>query len=128
MAVGTIANIHAWLESLISQGPVYGYYVKKAKTWLIVKKEVELEVRNLFQGLGINITTAGRPYLGAPLGTEAFIEDFVCSMVELWSSIIETLTETASSSPHAAYTIFTPLEDLIRTRFFPHPDWTGIPK
>ena len=106
VALGTIANIRAWWESLISHGSVYGYYANEAKTWLIMKKEVELEVCNHFQGSGINNTTAGRPYLGAPLCTEAFIEDFVRSKVESWSSIIETRTETTSSSPHAAYTAF----------------------
>ena len=63
----------------------------------------ELEADDLFQGSGINITIIGRPYLGPAVGTEAFIEDFVHLEVESWSSILESLNEAASSSPHTAY-------------------------
>ena len=106
-AVQTIADIHIWWKSLVSLGPAYGYFVNDAKTWLIVK-EVESEVCDLFQGSQINITTAGKPYLGAPLGnTEAFIEDFVRSEVELWCSVVLSLTDVTFSSPHAACATFT---------------------
>ena len=79
--------------------------------------------------------------LALHLALRLFIEDFVCPKVESWSSIIETLN-AASSSPHAAYKtfthgitsywlflfrttpnichLFTPLEELIRTRFIPN--------
>ena len=112
-----------------------------AKTWLIVKKEVESEARNLFQGSQINITTVGRCYLGAPISTEAFIEDFVRSKVESWRSVVVSLTEAAFSSSHAAYAasphgimslwlflcrttpnishLLAPLEDVITTRMIP---------
>ena len=106
-AVGTITNIHTWWQSLISHRPAYGYFVTEAKTWLIMQKEVELEACNLFQGSRINIPTAGRPYLSALLGTDAFIQDFVCLKVKSWSSVIEPLTEAAASSPHTTYTTFT---------------------
>ena len=43
VAVGTIANIYTWWESLISHGPACGHYANKAKIRLIVKKEVELK-------------------------------------------------------------------------------------
>ena len=72
-------------------------FCERGQDLVDLKKEVEQEDCNLFQGSGINITTARRPYLGALLGNDAFIKDLVCSKVKLRSSVIEFLTEAAAS-------------------------------
>ena len=49
----------------------------------------------------------GRPYLGAPLGTQSHKEEFVCSKVDGWVSHVQSLSQVAMSQPHAAYAAFT---------------------
>ena len=115
--------------------------MNNSKTWLVVKPEAEAEAREVFLDSQINVTTEGRPYLGALLGSQPYIESFVCSKVDQWRSTLSSLVDVASSSPHAAYAAFThgisslwtflcrttpnichllaPLEDLIRTSFIP---------
>jgi hypothetical protein len=140
-ATGKITSLHQWWESLLLRGPSFGYYVNRSKTWLIVKEELEDEARSLFSDFDINITTEGRPYLGSPIGTESFIHSYVKSKVDTWLTIINTLSEVALPSPHAAYAAFThgisslwtflcrttpdichllePLELLIRSKLIP---------
>ena len=60
-----------------------------------------------FKNTNVNITSDGRPYLGAPIGTRDFIDSFVQSKVETWLGIMNTLTDIACTQPHAAYTAFT---------------------
>ena len=55
------------------------------------------------QGLGavqVNITSCGRPYLGAPLGSD---EEFVTKKVQEWS---EQLLDVAITQPHVTFTTF----------------------
>ena len=140
-AAGSISDIKQWWSALVSHGPSYGYFVNDFKTWLVVKKEAEALARDFFKDSSINITTEGRPYLGAPLGTLSFIHDFVSTKVEHWRSVLSLLSDISSSSPHAAYAAFThgisnlwlflcrttpnichllePLEDLIRSKLIP---------
>ena len=53
-----------------------------------------------FANSGINITTEGRPYLGAAIGTEKYIEK---SKVAKWTANITTLSLFAKTQPHASY-------------------------
>ena len=61
----------------------------------------------VFAGSGINVTTNGRPYLGAAIGSEEYMNEFVSSKVEEWSSNISTLSEIATSQPHGAFSALT---------------------
>ena len=101
----------------------------------------EAEDWAIFQDSPLNVITEGHPYLGAPLGSQAYIESFVDSKVDQWKSILLSLANAASFSPHAVYTVSThvipglwtflcnttpnichllaSLEDLIRTSFVP---------
>ena len=140
-AVGTLPTLHKWWQSLRNLGPSFGYYVNASKSWLLVKEGMESRAREMFEGSDIQITTAGRPYLGAPIGSTTYITECVEAKVNSWLSILTTLTEVAASSPHAAYAALThgisslwvflcrstpnisnllqPLEDLIRTKLIP---------
>ena len=52
-----------------------------------------------FAGSRVNITPNSRPYLGAALGSPAFIEEWLGE----WTSSITLLSEIANSQSHAAY-------------------------
>ena len=79
------------------------YFVNPSKTWLIVKDNHLSMAKELFSGTGVNITTEGKQYLGAALGTEAFEED----KVKEWTSKIKHLSQIAKTQPHAAYSALT---------------------
>ncbi len=100
----------------------------KAKPW----------ATNIFAGSGVNITPQGRPYLGAAIGSREYIEEYVNTKVQLWSSSINTLSNIAKSQPHAAYThgllskwtylsrvvpnmshLLVPLDETLRTKLIP---------
>ena len=79
------------------------YFVNPSKTWLIVKDNHLSMAKELFSGTGVNITTEGKQYLGAALGTEAFVSAYVKEKVKEWTSKIKHLSQIAKTQPHAAY-------------------------
>ena len=94
-----------------------------------------------FGNTQVNITTEGKPHLGAALGTQTYIDQYVAHKVQLWSSELKRLSSIATSQPHAAYAAFThgmaskwcyiartipnishllqPLEDIITSNLIP---------
>ena len=105
-ATGSFTDVRKRWDTLVRQGPAYGYFTRDRKTWLVVKESAEIEARGLFGDRSITITTAGRSYLGAPLGTQSYMENFVCSKVDTWTSHVRSLAKIAQSQPHAAYAAF----------------------
>ena len=77
------------------------------KTCLIFKPEYLQDAENLFSNTGIQITVQGHKHLGSPLGTRAFVEEFVWSKVAGWVNEIEKLSEIATFLPQAVYAVFT---------------------
>ena len=57
--------------------------------------------------ISTSITTEGRKYLGAALGTKEFCDTFFKNRVENWTKEIERLSVTAKTQPHAASSAFT---------------------
>jgi len=47
-----------------------------------------LEAKKLFSSTDVNVTTAGRSYLGAAIGSDTYIQEFVCDKVAVWSEEI----------------------------------------
>ena len=45
--------------------------------------------------------------MGAHLGSSEFTTDFVREKVDLWLNELKTLSEIATTQPHAAYAAFT---------------------
>ena len=76
-ACGKIQALRSWWHKLVSTGPAYGYNVNAPKTWLVVKESYLSTAKQVFQDTGVNVTTEGRPYLGAPLGTEEFTTKYM---------------------------------------------------
>ena len=59
----------------------------------------------MFAGTGIQITSAGRPYLGAPIGCPDYITDFTRNRVSQWVQGLSQLSSNAVTQPHAAYAV-----------------------
>ena len=56
----------------------------------------------------VKIPTRGKRDLGAAIGDESFIADFLSQKVEKWCFLICSLAEIAQTQPHAAYTAYLP--------------------
>ncbi len=140
-AIGHIDNICNWWKTLVKEGPQYGYFPNPTKTWLVVKEQYLTYAKSIFANTGVSITANGRPYLGAAIGTERYVEEAVNSKVIEWSSIVTTLGSMAKTQPHAAYSalthglmskwtylsrvipnighLLTPLDDSLQTNLIP---------
>ena len=102
-----LAEIRAWWNKIVEEGPKFGYFPKASKSWLVVKQEKEEEAKIIFGDTGVNITTEGRKYLGGYVGTKEGSENYVKELCDDWVSQLETLAEIARSEPQAAYSGFT---------------------
>ena len=74
---GTAIQIKDWWDTLIEEGPDYGYYPKDEKCWLIAKPEKEEIIRATFKETEINITNEGKKHLGAAVGTRSYLTEYV---------------------------------------------------
>ena len=111
------------------------------KTWLVVKDANLASATSAFLGTNVNITSEGRPHLGAPLGTETYVAQSIQKKVAKWCLQLQTLCSIAITQPHAIFaafthsvvhqwtylartvsnisTFFTPIEDIIRSNLIP---------
>ena len=86
-------------------GPPLGYYPNAKKCWLVVKPKEESRAKEMFTGTGIN--TEGRKHLGAALGSQSYLEEYVGGKVEDWVEEVTRLAAFARSQPQASYPAFT---------------------
>ena len=105
-AGGSLLQLRDWWSELLSFGHHFGYHVNAAKTWLVVKQEHLVHAQRIFNGTGIQITSAGRPYLGAPLGSPDFVMDYTQTQISQWIHGLSQLSLIAVTQPHAAYAVF----------------------
>ena len=146
-AGGKMEELRAWWDKITRFGPEYGYYPNPAKTWLVVKEEYLEAARNTFGSSGIQITTKGWQYLGAPIGSKELVEMALKRKVDAWVTEVEKLALIAKTHPHAAYAaychglchrwkfisrttptngeLFTPLETAPFATTFSHPYQTN---
>ena len=82
-------------DCLSKYGPMYGYFVNSGKTWLVVKEDRFDEAQNVFRGTGVNITKEGKRHLGAALGCEAFVSQYVQQQAHKWASQVDHLADIA---------------------------------
>ena len=59
-----------------------------------------------FARSNIKLTCEGHSYLGAAIGTDSFIQQFVEEKVQCWSFEVSLLAKVAESQPHAAFATF----------------------
>ena len=62
-------------ETTISSG--FSYFPNTAKTWLVTKEGFHDSATSTFANTGVNITTNGRPYLGAAIGSKEYVKEEV---------------------------------------------------
>ena len=87
-------------------GPCYGYYPNPSKTWLVTKEECHPTAATGFEGTNISVTSSGRPYLGAALGTASYTDHLVAEKIAQWAGEVSLLSAVAITQPHAAYAAF----------------------
>lgn len=95
-----------WWDKVEHYGPLFGYYPKASKSWLIVKDEHKLVADNVFSDTKINITTDGKKYLGSFIGTQDEKEKYIIGLVNEWIVQIKKLAKIALFEPHAAYAAY----------------------
>ena len=64
-------------------------------------------LHTVFEDTQVNVTSEGRPHLGAAIGTESYINSYVKQKVEQWSVELERLATVATAQPHSAFAAFT---------------------
>ena len=102
-----LQEVKQWWDELREAGPPLGYYPNAKKCWLVVKPKEESRAKEMFTGTGINITTEGRKHLGAALGSQSYLEEYVGGKVEDWVEEVTRLAAFARSQPQASYPAFT---------------------
>ena len=94
---GPLEEVKQWWDELREAGLPLGYYPNSKK---------EGYTKEMFAGTGINITTEGRKYLGAALGSRSYLEQYVGGKVEDWVAEVMRLAGFARSQPQASYAAF----------------------
>ena len=97
-ACGKVSDIYAWWSTLVNKSPLYGYFPNSSKTYLVVKEDHLDTAKDVFQDSNIQITTTGRPLLGAAIGSEEFVVSFIKEKVAVWLSELSTLASFAEST------------------------------
>ena len=143
---GGLSLLRNWWDRISTFGPAFGYHPNARKTWLVVKEQYLSKANELFSDTEVQITTQGRPYLGAPLGSEAFTREFASMKIKDWHVQLLKLVNIAATQPHATYSAFMrgfvhkitflsrttpsiddllqPLEETIQSQLI--PAWTGM--
>ena len=80
-AVGSFEKVCLWWDQLVKLGPGFRYYPNAQKTWLVAKDQHNQNATEAFDSTGVNVTSHGRLYLGASIGTRAFVESFAKNKV-----------------------------------------------
>ena len=106
-AVGKIMDLRDWWDKLTSLGPRYGYFPNPSKTWLVTKGGLHRTADTIFATTSVKVTSDGRPYLGAAIGSPSYILSYVEGKVAVWVNDLRRLAEIASAQPHAAYAALT---------------------
>ena len=141
-AAGGLIQLKEWWDLLKEIGPAYGYHPKPTKTYLVLKNPSLLSrAKELFETDGVKITVEGKRQIGAAIGTEEFMEQFVKDKVEKWVLDVEQISKVANAEPQVALSafntglsqrwkfiqrtmsgvgpLFQPLEDAIRNKLLP---------
>ena len=104
---GKLGSLKDWWDLIQKEGENYGYYVKPAKSWLILKDPMLLEeCQQLFSSSPINITIEGKRHLGAAIGSDEFKNTYIDEKIQKWVVNIKNLAGIAKTQPHVAYAAF----------------------
>ena len=106
-AVGKIADLRVWWDKLSTKGPGFIYFTNPSKTWLVTKQGFLADTTSSFAVTGVKVTPDSRPYLGAAIGSQEFVETHVKSKITSWVSCVNCLSGIARIQPHAAFAALT---------------------
>ena len=138
---GKIEGIRSHWELLQQVGPLYGYFPKSSKFYLVIKEEYLENATETFRESEVKIATEVKKHLGAAIGSKDFKVSYVKSLVVNWIEQLNLLSKIAKSEPQSAYSAFVggfkgklpyymrtipcikdylmPLEEVIRFKFIP---------
>ena len=85
------------------RGLAFGYHANAKKNWLLIKEEHITNTKDIFHDTQVNISSHGKPHLGAALGSAVFTTEFVSVKVAQLNEELSLLVEVARVHPHAAY-------------------------
>ena len=102
-AAGKLTTLRLWWDNLTQLGAPFGYNANTFKTWLFVKKAA---AHDIFSNTLINITSEGRPYLGAAFETQKYVNEYVTGKVSKWNEELNILSAIMATQPHAAFAAF----------------------
>lgn len=88
----TCDNLRLWWDELTRLGPLFGYHPNLSKTYLVVKPELKEKATLAFTDTGVQITTEGKPHLGAAIG---FTSEHVSRKVYEWTNEVKRLSLVA---------------------------------
>ena len=65
----SLNHLKIWWDTILREGPKFGYYVNESKSWLIIKDPHHLEfAKGLFADTALKYTTDGKRHLGEVIG------------------------------------------------------------
>ena len=73
---------------------------------MVVKEQFLDLVCQVFSDTCVNITADGRPYLGATIGSQSYVANYVSGKVSSWVDELEVLALFAITQPHTAFAAF----------------------
>ena len=69
----SLTNLKMWWDTIILEGPKFGYNVNESKSWLIIKDNNKLDyAKEMFYDTSIRYATEGKRHLGAAIGSKDF--------------------------------------------------------
>ena len=101
-----IEGIKSYCEMLLQVGPLYCYFSKPSKSYLVVKGQYLKNAVKIFRGSEVKITTEGKKHLGTAIGIEDFKTSYVKSLVDNRIDQLKILSKSAESEPRSAYSAF----------------------
>ena len=119
---GKLEEIKIWWETLISEGPKYGYYPKPSKSFLIVKQHYKECAEIIFAGSKITITTEGTRRLGTVFGDISFKEEYLRNEVVMEKSIGNTFKDSRNSTTNCLFCVYVRIQTQIHV-FLTNSTW-----
>ena len=104
---GKLRQLRHWWDFLSQMGPSFCYYPNAEKTLLVVKPEQLNEAKLVFEETGVVITVEGAKYLGTPLGSKKYENQFLTNRGDKIGKQLEKQSGIASIHSQAAYAGFT---------------------
>ena len=104
-AAGKITQLKKWWDALCQLGPKFGYYPGGGKS-LVIIKENQQYVADIFHGTSIKISRYGQRHLGAVMGSTECKRIYIQEKISQWIKELQMLCKITWFEPQAAYSCF----------------------